>query len=269
MVVLTDLHPPLRIKRIIPKPVYPFPFRLAVDPWAEEHGILLIGTNQGATELYYDGFDETLTVDPAGIDDGDGRSYREAMEALKLLPDHVIVGMEPQYNYHSGGIETKAIYFSTASGLGYANNMPYGYSEEVLVGVHTGFILEQWPAYRWFHLALHECGHIVDLVGTNRGGYYWEPIWNLADEIDLIFDVEGELISQYAKTNSREDFAEHFAYYVWKGTTFRVKAQTNPDLEERYTFLRDQLFQGVEYEEPSGILWMPTVSEEVQVEVKM
>lgn len=245
--ILTDRHPPLRKKkRVTPilKPVVPFPIELVVDPWAEEHGILLIGTHQDASDIYYDGFDESLTVDPTTVN-----GYEKAVEGLKQLPNHVIVAMEPQYNNYTKLMETKAVYFSTAPNRGYALIMPKDYSDKYLLGIHPGFILEQ-KSCNWAKFALHEYGHTVDYLGIT-GEYKWETIWkNLSDERNRIFDAEGELISGYAKTNPREDFAEHFAYYVWKGTTFRERMPENLDLQARYYFLKDYLFQGIEYEEP-------------------
>ncbi len=131
-------------------------------------------------------------------------------------------------------------------------NYPYG-TGTILHDCHTGFILEQGIS-SWDYLAVHEAGHIIDLVGTNRGGYYWTPVqgWEgLADEINAIFDAQGDLISAYANTDSFEDFAVHFAYYVYRGTTIRNKATTSNDVAERYAFLKDRMFLGREYDDPA------------------
>lgn len=249
--ILTDRRPPAwRAPRPRPSPLPPrLRVPVLVDPWAEALGLELIGTQQDANDIYYDGFDPTLTVDPILIDSTEW-SYQKAMEWLKLLPSNILRAFEPQYNNYTKIMETKAIYFSTAPNRGYALIMPRNYSS-VLRDIYPGFILERERS-PWSRLALHEYGHVVDLIGTNRQGYYWQPIWDLADNINSIFDATGDLISDYAKTSSTEDFAEHFAYYVWSGMTFRNLAGGNPDLTERYDFLRNQLFFGVEYETWNG-----------------
>jgi hypothetical protein len=216
------------------------------DSWASQHQILLIGTQQDSDDILFNvGLDPALTVNPQTVP-----GYDLAMNALKKLPDNVVRGLEPQYNAFTKKMVQKAIYFSTYPGRGYANDMPTGYPG-TQSSAQTGFFLQ--PSVSWDYLALHEAGHIIDLCGTNRGGYYWQPIsgWeNLASEIDNIFDAKGDLITAYAKTNSHEDFAVHFAYYVWRGTTFRNKAQNNSALQRRYDFLKQYFFQGTEYEEP-------------------
>lgn len=209
--------------------------------WAKEHGILLFGTSQDSRALYDDGFDEGLTVDPATVN-----GFGATMEALMLLPDYLLVAMEPQYNSHTEIVETKAIYFSTKFDPkpGYAIIMPRNYGD-VLRDCHTGFVLEQELTGPQ---ALHEFGHIVDFCGITCP-YYWEGIWeDLADLRNQIFDAEGDLMSDYANTNPAEDFAVHFDRYVSKGPIFRAKAQLNVDLQERYDFLKQYLFNGLEYE---------------------
>lgn len=207
--------------------------------------MLLIGTQQGINSLYYDGFDPTFSVDPTSV-----LGYEVAMKAISSLPGGVSRVLDAQFNNYTKKSEEKAIYFCTASGRGYCNSMPLNYGS-VLRDVYTGVILEQGGytyGGKWDWLVLHEIGHLVDMCGI-RVVYYWEPIWNLSTECSQIFDAKGELISTYANANEMEDFAEHFVYYVLGGTTFRERALSNVDLMDRYQFLRDNIFEGVEYEE--------------------
>jgi hypothetical protein len=251
--IFSDLNPPTKhYQRRYQKRIQllsPFTFPI-LDPWADQHQFLLYGTQQDANDLYYDGWNPALSCDPAIVP-----GYDLAINILKTLPDTVVRGLEPQWNNNTQRMEQKAMYCSTKPNRGYASDMPMNYpygTGTILRDCHTGFVLEQGVS-PWDKLAVHEAGHIIDLAGTNRGGYYWTPVqgWEgLADEINAIFDAQGDLISAYANTNSHEDFAVHFCYYVWRGTTLRDKAATSSDVAERYAFLRDKMFLGIEYSNP-------------------
>lgn len=246
--VFSDLKPP--IKHYPQNPIRKLRPLTALDAWADQHQFLIFGTQQDAYDLYVDGWNPALSCDPTIVS-----GYEAAISILKTLPANVVRGLEPQWNNNTERMEQKAMYCSTQPGRGYANIMPMNYpygTGTTLRDCHTGFILEQGIS-SWDDLAAHEAGHIIDLVGTNRGGYYWTPVqgWEgLADEINSIFDAQGDLISSYANTDSYEDFAEHFDFYVYRGTTMRNKATTSNDVAERYAFLRDRMFLGVEYDDP-------------------
>jgi hypothetical protein len=215
------------------------------DPlaWAEAHQIQLIGTKQSLNDLYYDGFDPAKVVDASQVN-----GFSEAMEALMSLPDCVVAAMEPQYNEWSKKTETKAIYFSTQPLGGWTWDTPYGYSAENWIGVYPGFILGQATAGMGVR-AVHEFGHVVDKMGL-RVSYYWQPIpaWSgLKTEVDRIFDAQGTLWEAYANKSKEEDFAVHFHAYVWYGEAFYEATLSNPDLRERYSFLKNYIFQGTEY----------------------
>ncbi len=215
--------------------------------WAQAHQIQLIGTQQDEIDIYNTGFDPAKVIEVSQVP-----GVSDALEALMLLPDYVLAVMEPQYNQYTKRTEIKAIYFSTKQGRSYAQPMPYGYGDYagIWVGAYPGFVLDQTITG---YTALHECGHIVDFLGvriTFDGSYYWEPIPALsghAAEAMQIFDAQGTLWIPYANANWEEDFAVHFEAYVWEGVPFREAALSNPDLAERYSFLKDYVFQGIEY----------------------
>lgn len=230
---------------------------ISLTDWAQAHQIQLIGTQQDDSDIYYDGFDPAKVIEASQVP-----GFSNAIEALMLLPDYVLVVMEPQYNQHTKRTEIKAIYFSTKEGRSYAQPMPYGYGDYagIWVGGYPGFVLDQ-PITGY--IALHECGHIVDFLGVRTtwtsASYYWEPIPALsghADEAIQIFDAQGVLWIPWANVNWAEDFAVHFEAYVWEGEPFRAAAFSNPDLAERYSFLKDYVFQGVEY----GIIIPPDLA---------
>ncbi len=119
---------------------------------------------------------------------------------------------------------------------------------------------------------VHEMGHVVDLgmlEGSSWAGNskfvdgskpvknddpsidFYELSWN-DDESDAFYNF----VSGYASTDPFEDFAESYVYYVLHGESFRELADVNDILDAKYAFLRDEVFEGVEYyendlEEPS------------------
>lgn len=60
-------------------------------------------------------------------------------------------------------------------------------------------------------------------------------------------DNTGEFISNYAKTNNAEDFAESYYAYVTAGNIFRERAKLNNYLNQKYEFLKKYIFEGREY----------------------
>ncbi len=69
----------------------------------------------------------------------------------------------------------------------------------------------------------------------------------------------GEFITPYAREGytgggftqgtlaPHEDFAESFAFYMLQGNVFRERAKNNIYLQQKYDFLREYIFEGVEY----------------------
>ena len=214
------------------RPYFP---SIGVDTdWLIQQNITPIGTTQNQDELFWD-CPEGMCHDPSkDVPLETVNGFHEVVEALKKLPNSLLQAFR---NQKDGG--STDVYFSTQSGRSLA---VIGYYYYLL-------ILEQTVDEQ---ITLHEYAHLIDEICV-RGmleGYDYPPIWNLASELDQIFDTQGNLISGYAKTNTYEDFAEHFSYYVWKGTTSRKQATLYPEVQRRYTFLKEQLFKGVEYEDP-------------------
>ncbi len=61
-------------------------------------------------------------------------------------------------------------------------------------------------------------------------------------------DNNGEFISEYAKTNQDEDFAESFSAYVLAGDVFRERAKSNSYLKQKYDFLKNNVFDKREFD---------------------
>lgn len=116
-------------------------------------------------------------------------------------------------------------------------------------------------------ILFHELGHIVDLggiQGTPESGesLFWDgsiPIYK--NDISLIFYQiswkdsikkkngisDMDFVSGYASTDPFEDFAESFLYYREHGKEFRLLAEHNSLLAEKYEFFRKHVFNGKEF----------------------
>jgi len=57
-----------------------------------------------------------------------------------------------------------------------------------------------------------------------------------------------EFISQYSTNNWTEDFAEHFAHYVVNGKLFREASKYNIYLSQKYNWLKENVFEEMEYD---------------------
>lgn len=56
-----------------------------------------------------------------------------------------------------------------------------------------------------------------------------------------------DFVTQYARSNPFEDFAESYNFYLLHGSQFKFMAKTNARLARKYTYLRDNVFSGKEY----------------------
>ncbi len=81
------------------------------------------------------------------------------------------------------------------------------------------------------HVLMHELGHVF---GEN--GVHSSPEWR---------DIEATgYVSYYAKTAFYEDFAETFAAYRYRPALLLEMSK------EKYAFMRDRVFSGIEYTQP-------------------
>ena len=213
------------------------------ENWADEHGITIVGINKDHQHLYNYGYDPKT----------DHVNWKEiprvlvAAEALYKVPKNVIQVMDG-----------KTIYFSTEHGRSYTVfGKPMPADSTFLKGVDRGLILEQNINQK---NVLHELGHIVDYHGIQGGYDDKQHIFDhvLEDRIS-IFNVTqkyqpntGALsagyISGYSTKSDLENFAENFAHYIVYPNEFREKIQTDTLLAEKYEFMRDKIFSGLEYQ---------------------
>lgn len=212
------------------------------ENWANENGITIVGVNKDHHHLYNYGYDPKT----------DYVNWKEiprvlvAAEALYKVPKNVIKVMDG-----------KTIYFSIEHGRSYTVfGKPMPTESRNLKGVDRGFILEQNIDQK---NVLHELGHIVDYHGIQGRFYDKQHIFDhLIEDRISIFNVtqkyqpnSGALssgyISVYASKSDLENFAEIFTHYIIYPNEFREKIQTDTLLAEKYEFMRDKIFLGLEY----------------------
>lgn len=115
---------------------------------------------------------------------------------------------------------------------------------------------------------VHEMGHIVDtglVQGTPAAGasiFEDSRIALFNDDPSLEFyginwsnakkkitdSSRLDFVSGYAQTDSFEDFAESYIFYLLHGQQFLEIVQQNDRLKRKYEFLRDKIFSGVTFE---------------------
>ena len=198
---------------------------LEFKKWAQTHDIFLIGINKSSDTLLQYGFDHSL--DEISIDIVP--NVLNAAEILYTIPENVL---EP--------MNGKTIYFSTENGRGLALISSH---HKPIENMNDGIIIEQNidPYY-----VVHELGHVIDLEQPPN------IIQKELFSIDFIDNQNNEKIlngyvSFYSLTNVEENFAEHFAYYVVNGEDFREIAESDVLIEKKYNFLKDYVFDGIEF----------------------
>ncbi len=115
---------------------------------------------------------------------------------------------------------------------------------------------------------LHEYGHFLDKnawpgndIAIDTRGFYEISFKNFdpasyPSPTDLaryyrrdVSQNRNEFVSGYAAGNNfKEDFAESFTMYVMQGKTFRELAKQNEFLNQKYEWLKQNIFHGVEYD---------------------
>lgn len=86
-------------------------------------------------------------------------------------------------------------------------------------------------------LFIHEFGHVVDYkYGFTDINKHIYPYKKRADAI-----------TEYGKFHIGEDFAEAYRYYILHGKIFREMSKENPEIQEKYEYMKKHVFNGVEY----------------------
>lgn len=114
----------------------------------------------------------------------------------------------------------------------------------------------------------HEVGHTVDatlLTGADKerpSGFYdfdkpvldddksatfYRISW-LSETLKKPSTIGLDFVSTYAATDPFEDFAETYAYYRLHGIEFRKLMESSESLKLKYQFMRDNVFNGEEFD---------------------
>jgi len=197
--------------------------------WAQTHEIFLVGVSKSSKSLGNNGYDST--TDKILLDDVP--KVLVAAEILYTIPDTVLES-----------VKGKTIYFSTEKGRGLALISSHYRSIE---NMNDGMIIEQKINPRSI---VHEVGHIIDF-DKYHDGYQNHSIKNdlfevIPDEQNYL-DLPDGYVSHYSLTDSTENFAEHFAFYVVYGDEFRDMAQSDDLIKKKYNFLKNHVFDGIEF----------------------
>jgi len=76
---------------------------------------------------------------------------------------------------------------------------------------------------------------------------FYNISWEREDKL-LGGATKYDFVSGYAMSDPFEDFAESYAYYVLHGNAFRKLTLHNDKLAQKYDFLKNKVFNGMEYE---------------------
>lgn len=217
--------------------------------WATLQGITLQGVLRNVNYLYKNKFNPNS--DSTSLDKIPGVYL--AYLGMKILPDSVLEVMRGKTIYFS------TVYFDDPYHPGVAL---IGYdTNKASNNLNSGILLSR-PIYQ--QGAIHEVGHILEAYGIDSfGGDKFPNFKKLREEKNLLFDTSNidpipddklftepipkGYISTYSTKNKAENFAETFAYYVWQGNFFRNQMINDPLLTQKYNFMKDKIFNSVEY----------------------
>lgn len=204
--------------------------------WASQNEIVLTGITRSVRILYEDGLqpeqDFTEIPEVPGVWQID--------ETLSMIPKTLIEILR-----------NRTIYVSTVAEPSFT--VIKGNKEGKLKNVNEGIILTQPITPRSI---LREFAHFLDFQGIQGLSVPRDAqLFGLRDKYRAVFsstvpytkEIPEGYMTSLATTNTFENFAEHFTAYILDGDSFRVRASKEPKLAEKYIFLRDQLFERIEY----------------------
>lgn len=137
-----------------------------------------------------------------------------------------------------------------------------------LANSHTVQIRCMHDIEEFENVLIHEFGHVVDINYLEGKSFSYSDSFKLFSNripVDdpsiqyykISFDTNdihkpkaefNSFISGYASENVFEDFAESFLAYIKYGPEFRELITDNKQLERKYNFMRDFVFDGFEFD---------------------
>jgi len=188
---------------------------------------------------------QVFSADPDGVTPSELAHCKAVIErTLAVVPDKL-----------TKSLDDMTLYFSARE--------PRGLSNSHVMELRCGELSDQ----EIVAVLVHELGHIADL-GAFRGiseqpsGFVDGSIVIPVDDMSAEFygiswrDAEAkkfsadrnDFISGYAMSDPFEDFAESFIAYILHGNDFRALATESSALQAKYDFLKQEVFDGAEYE---------------------
>ena len=146
--------------------------------------------------------------------------------------------------------------------LFFAKRSPRGLSNSHLIELQCSELSDD----EIVSVLVHELGHIVDL-GKLKGdalapsGFadgkikipaddpsveFYQLSWRNEYEKKYLAERQ-DFVSGYAMSDAFEDFAESFNFYILHGEDFRAIKTESPILTKKYEFLKNKIFEGVEF----------------------
>ena len=147
--------------------------------------------------------------------------------------------------------------------LFFSKRNPRGLSNSHLIELRCGSLNEN----EIVGVFVHELGHIIDL-GKMKGtssissnfvdGRFKIPtddpsvsFYRLSwqnEKKQKALAVREDFVSGYAMSDPFEDFAESFNFYVLHGKDFRAIKKESHTLAKKYEFLKNEVFEGIEFD---------------------
>lgn len=164
-------------------------------------------------------------------------------QTLAAIPEHL-----------TASLDSLKLFFSRKS--------PRGLSNSHLIELRCGNLKED----EIVSVFVHELGHIADLGGLEGMSFvpsgfadgslkipaddpsvqFYRLSWQ--DERTQKFTAERkDFVSGYAMSDPFEDFAESFNFYILHGKDFRAIKKESSILSQKYDFLQNEVFDGVEF----------------------
>ena len=144
------------------------------------------------------------------------------------------------------------------------SNVSRGLSSAKKIILHTNSIESSDELQSVF---IHEMGHIVDLgalegkkgvptafkdgrnkiLSDDKSVLFYQISWTSAKN-QKHTSKRADFVSGYAQTDCFEDFAESYLMYRLHGEKFRALAMKSSDLQKKYDFMKQYVFNGLEFE---------------------
>lgn len=203
--------------------------------WASENTISVQGITKSVKLLYENGILESDLIEIREVP-----GVWQIPSVLSVIPPSLV-----------RVLSYKTIYVSTVAEPSFS--VLQGDKGTKLKNVKEGIILTQPITQRTI---LREFAHFLNLSGIEGLSVPRDSqLFGLRENYKAVFspqisftkEAPEGFISSLATSNIFENFAEHFTAYIVDGDTFRLRASKEPKLAEKYIFLRDQLFERLEY----------------------